>query len=233
MLGGVTVNAILGIAIYIMIAFVWGNMYLPNENLTYGIYTDTLSQSIGLQNGDKILSIDGEKVDKFIDVRKEIILNRPSQIEIERDGRQEILQVPSWFTASAIKSEKSVFIEPAFLATVAEVMPGSNAEEAGLQVEDRIVKLDNDTTPFFQDVVKYLKAHKEEEVTMHVLRGAEMMSMTAVVAENGTLGFRAYSQLDQLEYAQEEYNALTAIPAGFRPWYWQIQGLLQISSIGL
>ena len=53
MLGGVTVNFILGFLIYAMVLFVWGEEYMPNENVKYGIYADSLGMKIGLQDGDK------------------------------------------------------------------------------------------------------------------------------------------------------------------------------------
>src|SRR5688500_11922636 len=55
MLGGVTVNVILGIFIYICILFAYGEEYLPTENVTYGISVDALGKEMGLQNGDKII----------------------------------------------------------------------------------------------------------------------------------------------------------------------------------
>src|SRR5579871_2682405 len=56
MLGGVTVNLILGFLIYTMMAWHWGDSYIPTNGLKYGIATDSLAQSIGLKDGDKILS---------------------------------------------------------------------------------------------------------------------------------------------------------------------------------
>ena len=38
MVGGVTVNLLLGFLIYIMILFVWGKDYVPNEAIKYGAH---------------------------------------------------------------------------------------------------------------------------------------------------------------------------------------------------
>src|SRR5678809_1427165 len=54
MLGGVTVNVILAIVIFIMITWVWGEEYLPPQNVTYGVYADSLGKSMGLKDGDVI-----------------------------------------------------------------------------------------------------------------------------------------------------------------------------------
>ena len=215
MLGGVTVNAILGIAIYIMIAFVWGNQYIPNDQLTYGIYCDSLAQSIGLENGDKILSIDNKRIEKFSDIRIDLVINQPSTIQVDRNGSPVTINIPSGFTAEVIKSENVSFITPAVIAEVNEISPGSSAESAGLQKGDRIVELNGESVPFFQDVVSYLKSHREENVEIGILRSDRKQMLNADVSAQGTLGFSITPLEDQIPMKVETYNAITAIPAGF------------------
>src|SRR6056297_2144050 len=70
MLGGVTMNFILAILIYASVLFAWGEQYLPNDNVKYGIATDSLAQQIGFQNGDRILSVEGKDVKRFSDIPK-------------------------------------------------------------------------------------------------------------------------------------------------------------------
>ncbi|PLX08037.1 MAG: RIP metalloprotease RseP, partial [Marinilabiliales bacterium] len=65
MLGGVLVNFITAMVIYAMILFVWGRQYLPAENAKYGIFCDSLALNIGLQNGDKIVSVDTAKIVEY------------------------------------------------------------------------------------------------------------------------------------------------------------------------
>jgi regulator of sigma E protease len=65
MIGGVTVNLILGFLIYAMMLWYWGETYLPTQNVKYGVSVDSLAQSIGLRDGDKILSIDHQIVENF------------------------------------------------------------------------------------------------------------------------------------------------------------------------
>ena len=85
MLGGVFVNFILGIFIYIMLMYSYGEKYLPNENVTDGVWVqDSLAVRLGLQNGDKILSVDGEKIKKFSDITIEFI--NGNNYTIERNG---------------------------------------------------------------------------------------------------------------------------------------------------
>src|SRR6056297_2591506 len=52
MLGGVTVNFILAVIIYVMMLSVWGEEYLPSSEVKYGITVDSLAQEMGLRDGD-------------------------------------------------------------------------------------------------------------------------------------------------------------------------------------
>ena len=47
MIGGVTVNLILGILIYAMVLFVWGDKYLPNKNVEHGVVCSDFAKGLG------------------------------------------------------------------------------------------------------------------------------------------------------------------------------------------
>src|ERR1035437_2009490 len=88
MLGGVTVNAILGILVYAMVLFAWGEEHLPTQNLKYGIAVDTLGYEMGLRDGDRILSVNHKVIDNFKKVPLEIMVNKPESIQIDRNGKK-------------------------------------------------------------------------------------------------------------------------------------------------
>ncbi len=76
MLGGVTVNVILAIVIFIMIMWVWGEDYLPPQNVKYGIAADSLGKKIGLMDGDVIVKIGDKPVKDSRRVPGDVILVR-------------------------------------------------------------------------------------------------------------------------------------------------------------
>jgi len=218
MLGGVTVNVILGMAIYAMVLFVWGSEYIPNKNLKYGIYADSTATEMGLRNGDKILSIGGKEVEKFSDVQMNILLDDQNTIKVDRNGSIEEVIVPSETIAQIIKDQKP-FIEPAYITLIEQVMEGSNAEKAGLQKGDQLIKINDQATPFFQDVVKTLGSLRGEEIELTVIRNREEFQMNAIVSEQGTLGFGVQPINQQLAVETEKYGLLESIPAGVKKAY--------------
>ncbi|MCB0801853.1 MAG: RIP metalloprotease RseP [Flavobacteriales bacterium] len=226
MVGGVVVNVILGVVIYAGVLFAWGDQYIPTENLTYGIYADSMAVEMGLQNGDKILTIDGDVVEKFNDIPLKILLENAKTIEIVRQGETTSVAIPDDTRAKMIRKQ-TAFIQPALIPVVAQVTKGSNAEKAGLMLEDKIVGINNSETPFFQDVVKTLGVHKGETINLVVTRNGERVDLTAEVSSDGKLGFGIKPQEEQLVLKTEKYGLLESVPAGINKAYEKFESYLK------
>ncbi|MEM8908742.1 MAG: site-2 protease family protein, partial [Bacteroidota bacterium] len=160
MLGGVTVNFILGFLIWGLVLWTWGEKYMPTENVKYGIYADSLGVEMGLQNGDKVLSINGKPFEKFNDrlIVQEIIFNNADALEIERNGQQMTLPIDSkWVSElSSFKNKNErLFIErfPFVIGAVSEDEEFP-AKKAGIQEGDRIIAFNEQPTQFIIIVIK-------------------------------------------------------------------------------
>jgi len=126
MLGGVFVNFILGIFIYIMLMWSYGERYLPNENVKDGIWADNaLAKNLGLKTGDKILSVDGEKVKKFRSLPLEFI--NGNNYQIERNGAVLDQEIPEDFISQLMDRCKSArnFLNVRYPFVIANVQKDS------------------------------------------------------------------------------------------------------------
>jgi regulator of sigma E protease len=84
MLGGVIMNVVLAFAIYIGMLTSYGEKYLPTSEVNrYGISVDSLAIQFGLQNGDRILSVDGKYIEDFSKIPLTIILDEARTIQVE------------------------------------------------------------------------------------------------------------------------------------------------------
>src|SRR3954470_4665119 len=114
MIGGVVVNIVLAIGLFIMIMYVWGEEYLPAKNLTYGVHADSLARKIGMVDGDKLVSIDGKPIDNFGTIGAEIILSEARDIQVDRGGQRVNVHIPEGFVKQLNKNKLQGFIDIRF-----------------------------------------------------------------------------------------------------------------------
>ncbi len=226
MIGGVTVNVILGILIYAMVLFAWGEEYLPTQNLKYGVAVDTLAYQIGLRDGDKILSVDNQKVENIAKVPYEILINKAQSVQVERAGTKMEFQITEDDLSEMIKN-KYTLVEPRYPCIVDSVVNTMAAAKAGLLKGDKIIAINNAATPFFSDVTKYLKNNKNLEVTISVLRNNDTIVSKAMVSETGTLGFFTKNIGNFFETAVKKYDFISAFPAGMHKAYDTFDGYIK------
>lgn len=213
MIGGVTVNVILAALIYWMVLFVYGETYLPTKNVKYGIMCDSLALEMGLQNGDKIISLDGKEVENFSKVGMEIILNEVKTIQVDRNGEMVNVQIPEGMMSELIKSPGLISVRIPFY--VEKFAPASVAEEAGFEKGDQIVGLNDSTIMFFDAFKSALQAYKGQQVNVNVLRDGEPKTIAVPVPEDGLLGVYPKGDLSEFfELAEIKYGFFESFPKG-------------------
>jgi regulator of sigma E protease len=217
MIGGVLMNFILAFIIYIGILYAWGEQYLPTANVKYGIEVDSVGEQIGLRNGDKILSVDHVKVENFLKIIPTVILDKASAIQVERDGQQVDVEISDEDLALLIKSKGVLSFRLPFDYKIAKFGKTSAAKDAGLEVGDRIVGMNNQKYEYSDQFAATLKDSIGKQVTLNVLRGTQEMSFDMVVPETGMLGIQREQDLEKIfEFKTIEYGLIESIPAGFK-----------------
>ena len=227
MLGGVIVNFILGIFIYIMLMYAYGENYLPNENVKDGILVqDSLAMSIGLQNGDKIISVDGNKIRKFNDITVEFI--NGNKFTIERDGQLIEKKLPIDFISKLVDRGKNAgpVVSVRFPFVAATFDDSSLNKDSGIQTKDLIVAVDSIPITYFDEVAEILQTRKNQEVPVTIKREGQLMDFNLKVDKNGKFGLYpanlSYSDMERMGYyelANITYSFAEAIPAGFKKSY--------------
>lgn len=220
MLGGIILNVITGIVVFVILTYNNGSSYISKTELNkYGIVAEELGQEIGLKTGDKILKMNGHDYEKFMDlINPGNLLSDNSSYTVERDGQTFDVQIPGDLIEdlSDQKSEKG-FIVPIRPFHVGEIMTRSGASKAGMQEGDKIISIAGEPVQYFHELQTKLHAHKGEKVDIKVLRGGEspkeVTLSDAQVSEEGTLGF--YPVWD-LQISRIEYSFFESIPLGIK-----------------
>jgi regulator of sigma E protease len=214
MLGGVTVNLLLAIFIYIVLLMVWGEQYLPASALKYGISVDSTAYQMGLRNGDKIVSIDNKEVDNFESIPKTLILEEAKSVQVIRDGQKINISIPKKFISQLIKYKSTDFISFRFPFVVSSFTAGAPASRAGMQKNDQILGLNDTLHPYFDEFRKSLQYYKNREVSVITLRGRDTLKLKVKVPSTGLIGVYPKSPAAFLDFREKHYNIISAVPAG-------------------
>jgi regulator of sigma E protease len=218
MVGGVVMNFILAFVIYIGILYAWGEQYLPTSNVKYGIVVDSVGQKIGLQNGDKILSVANVPVENFHKIITTVILDNASTIQVERDGQKVDVEITEEEQIILIKSSKNVIsYRVPFNYKVIDFGKDSPAKEAGLKAGDRILGMDSLNYEYDDQFKSALRENIGKQVTLNVLRDTTKMNIVMVIPASGLLGISYEQDLEKIfEFKTIKYGLIESIPAGFR-----------------
>lgn len=230
MVGGVTVNVILGVFIYAMVLFAWGKEYLPNENAVYGVACDSLALKIGLQDGDKILSVDNEYVKSVNLVPAKIILDQATTIQVDRNGDKMEFNITSDDLGYMLGSKKS-FITPRFPAYVDSLIAGKPAAASGLKPGDRIIAVNNQPTLYFNEVQKNIFNNKDKEITLAVLRGSDTTEINCKVTPEGNIGFYPKSFDNFLTIKKETFGFAESFSEGVKEGWDKIEMQVKTFSV--
>ena len=215
MLGGVTVNILLAIAIYIMILFIWGEQYLPTSQVKYGISVDTLGYQMGLRNGDKIISIDHKIVEDFSAIPKTILLEQAQSIQVLRDEKPFDVAIPKNFLGKLIKIKSADFISFRMPFEADHFNSDSPAKLAGMKVNDRILGINDTLAPYFDQFRKTLQKYKNQTVKIIVLRNSDTLKLTVKIPSKGLIGVYPKLPSAYFQFKEKHYIFFNAIPAGF------------------
>ena len=222
MLGGVFVNFVLGIFIYIMLMWSYGEQYLPNDNVKDGIWVqDSLAVNLGLQTGDKIVSVDGNSIKKFSSLSLEFI--NGSSFKIERNGEVIEKTIPTDFISQLMDRDKDAgpFLYPRYPFTVGKIAENSPNINSELKPKDIITSINGEQVTYYDEAEAILSKYKGQKVDATVLRDNSPKNISINVTDEGKLGVVfstiPFSDLEKIGYydlADIEYSFGEAIPAG-------------------
>ena len=223
MLGGVFVNFVLGIFIYIMLMWSYGESYLPNENVKDGVWVrDSLALNLGIQTGDKILTVDGETIKKFSGLSLEFI--NGNNFQIERNGQIIDKEIPTNFISQLMDRGKDAgpILYPRYPFVIGKISEDSPNINSGLKPKDILTGINGNSVKYYDEAEAILLGYKGQKVTATVLRDKKTKEIDLQITDDGKIGvfsttipFKDLERLGYYKLADLEYSFAEAIPAGW------------------
>ncbi|MCJ7446696.1 MAG: RIP metalloprotease RseP [Bacteroidales bacterium] len=216
MTGGVVFNFLLAILIYVFVLYAWGETYLPTSNVKYGIETDSTGHAIGLMNGDKILSVDNKYIDNFMQITADIILNDRKTIQVERDRQKLNIPIPTDYIAKLLKNKGQIDPRTPFNPyVISKHAKESPAKDAGVQVGDELISLDDIRFTYFDEFQKYLQENRNRPVVLNILRDGKGLNIPVIPTAAGLLGVYCNRSITMFfDLKTIRYGFFQSIPAG-------------------
>ena len=219
MLGGVTVNLILGFAIYMMVTFVWGKDIITSENLKDGFEVNEIMKPYGFSDGDKILKVDGQPFENVVDISKYLFLRDVSTVTVEHvNGKIEKLRIPENIGHIMMESGATNPFSPLVAPVIGEVAPNSLAEKFDFKANDRIVTINDIKLVKWQELSQFLQDASNEELNFEILRDGSKMQKTIVLDERSELG--VYPKMPEISFTKINYSLFESFSVGYDKAYW-------------
>lgn len=220
MLGGVTVNLILGFLIYMMVLFVWGSYFVTPDDMPRGFAVAEEFKELGFEDGDRILKVNGKEFENSLDINRHLFMRDVNNITvIHQNGEEETIAVPEDIGSFMFQQGVMQPFVPVQNAVLDSVVTDMAASVAGLKKGDSIISFNNVEIGYWHELSPLTGESKNKEVDLVFKRGDEIQSVKITPDEEGMLGVTSKRDFN---VQQREYGFAESIIEGFEFGYWTL-----------
>ena len=213
MLGGIVLNVITGIIIFVSLTYKNGDQFISKDEINkHGIIALELGKEIGLETGDKIININGEDWIKDTDLfNPNVFFEEESFYTIERNGNIIKVTFPDDFL-NKFSSEKEInsFIKIRSPFTINEVVEGSEAYNSGIKKGDKIISIGD------ENIIDMFEFHEKikdnNNINLKILRDKKLININVSKNSEGKIGI--IMKPDAINYSKINYSFYESIPIG-------------------
>ncbi len=213
MLGGVTVNLVLGFVIYMAILFYFGKDIVTNNDMPQGFAVEESFKQYGFRDGDQILKVNGEAFEDVMQINRHLFLRDVKTIEVKHsDGGVESISIPEDVGSEMFKGNIFQPFQPIIAPVIDSLVVGQPAKKAGLQKGDIIVSANGKPVQYWHEFNGILKEDKATEKTIVISRAGSLDTLNILPNEEGIIG--VYPALD-LVPTHVDYTLAESFVGGF------------------
>ena len=215
MVGGVLMNFLAALIIYIGVLYTWGEEYLPAENARFGIEASETAEEIGFRDGDFILSVDHQPVDDFYNIVPTIVLEGAESVQVRRNGIETEVLIDTDDIAVMMKTRNLIGLRFPFKMLITDFGKESPAREAGMLKGDEVLRINGMEFEFHDQFVCELNKHRDEELQVTVRRDSQLIDIPLRLTAEGMMGVQWNNNFSEyFEFKTIEYGFWESIPAG-------------------
>ena len=233
MLGGVTVNFILAFLIFIGTTFFYGDLYISNNDVKDGIWvTNPVVEKAGFKTGDKIVSVDGVKADKFHELNEKILLGK--EVTVNRNGSEQKINLPVDFINQFMQDKKSPFVVDLRVPFVISDVPQDSPNKGKIEPKDIITSFNGVPVKYADEVIAAVKQFKKQSVPVTIKREGKEITTSLFINDSSKMGVAfaprlPYDNLEKLDVyhiSKENYGLMASVAIGTE------KGVAQLTNYG-
>lgn len=229
MLGGVFVNFVLALIIYIVMSFAYGDADYDAKSMKAGYAVENpLMTNLGFQTGDQVLKVDDKQIEKYLEIRNSII--GAKSITFNRNGEEKVINLPEDFLGQLSTSKDRSMFELRIPFVVYEIPDSSLNKNIGLLKDDIIQTLNGKEAKFLDQVLQIAENSKNQTIPVEVLRKGKLVSANLKIDNNGKLGIvqgvspNKSAELGYFNIVTNEYSFGESFGVGYDKFTSQISG---------
>ena len=214
MIAGVVMNILLAMMIYTGIRYAYGESYMANDDVRWGYVFNEKGKAMGFQDGDKVISIDGQAIDDIVEIRSKLLLTEGARdVVVEREGEQVAFTIPFEDLLSMRREKAYVDLYALCVPFIVDSVANEAVAAAGLQAGDEVVAFDGHRFKGVVEATSLLQSeYKGDSVMLSVVRGEEALDVRVAVNDEGKIGVML--KTDMFKPRTREFSFWQAIPAG-------------------
>jgi regulator of sigma E protease len=222
MLGGVIVNVLAGIILFILIFYIYGEKYLPAKEVKYGVEVSEAGEQMGFRDGDKIIKVNGKVIDEFDEIyNPNLLMDNGTYYTVERNGQLVDVKLPAntidLLSAKKKGAAQTSFIEPRAPFMIAKVEKGSAADKVGIQKGDRIIEAAGRSIHYYQELQAVLLENAGKKTPLVIEREGKTITLTPTlgsIEEKANKGILGILPQFLFKNGTHEYSLAQSIPLG-------------------
>ena len=220
MLGGVFVNVVLAIVIFIGLSFFWGEDTLPAKNVIYGVHPSELASNMGIKEGDIIVSLDQKELDNFDALEGKLILTNPKTLQVKRGDSLISLSIPASLSSAIAKFKKtSPFVTPRIPVVIDSVGKSAVVLNGAFNKEDTLLKMNNESIQYQFEFLEVKKKFADSIVLVTAKRGDDTVFIKTLISGSGQIGLFVKLPYALFKTEHKNFSFLESIPEGAHRCY--------------
>ena len=217
MIGGVVVNLILGVLIYIFVVFTWGEEQVHTKDLEHGLNIHSALAKYKINNGDNIIAINGKEITHVNDINNGILLRGQRDLSVKLpNGDIKEITLPDDIDYELFEAGAFPVVTLQSYAVIQSVDSAEIAEVVGLKKGDEIRSIGN-VDVYYGDILSVFAKNAGETINVKIMRNGKEISFPTAVRADSTIGmvYSAESFIEKDKIQTVNYGFGESIGRGF------------------